>query len=111
MHNNPITTSPEIQAAFQEWDRKATINNFKLACYLGIVLMPAGAILDHFAYPLKTTEFLELRILSSVMIALFMLVLLTPFAYRNYRSLGVALAMLPSSFISLMIYRTDGPHS
>ena len=111
MRNGAVSSSPEIQQAFQEWDRGATIYNFKVACCLGIALMPAGAILDHFVYPGKVTEFLELRLLSSVLIACFLLVLLTPFARRHYRVLGVALAMLPSSFISLMIYRTDGASS
>src|SRR3954451_11013068 len=111
MANTAFTNSSEIQESFQEWDRAATITNFKIACYIGIALMPAGAILDHFVYPARLIEFLELRLLSSVMIGLFLLVLLTPFAHRHYRVLGVALAMLPSSFLAVMIYRTDGASS
>ncbi|MES1180717.1 MAG: HAMP domain-containing sensor histidine kinase, partial [Verrucomicrobiota bacterium] len=101
-----IPASPEIQKAFQEWDQAATINNFKIACYLGLVLMPAGVVLDHFVYPNQVAEFLKLRLLADVLIAGFLLLLPTPFARKHYRTLGVALAMLPSTFISLMIYET-----
>src|SRR5947209_3116493 len=98
MANPSFSNLPEIEKAYQEWDRTATITNFKIACYLGIVLMPAGALLDHYVYPAEFLHFLGLRLFSSVLIAGFLLVLVTPFAHRYYRVLGVALAMLPSSF-------------
>ena len=107
-----VPVAPEIQQAYQEWDRTETIYNFKVACCLGLILMPAGVVLDHFIYPDKVGEFLKLRLLSDVMIAAFLTLLLTPFAKRHYRFLGIALAMLPSSFISIMIYRApDGASS
>jgi signal transduction histidine kinase len=102
-------SAEQIRQAFQEYDRTATIYNFKVACCLGIVLMPAGILLDYFVYQQLVPEFLALRILSSVLIGVFLAVLLTPFARKHYRFLGVALAMLPSFFISLMVYLTpDG---
>jgi signal transduction histidine kinase len=109
MANPSFSNLPEIEKAYQQWDRGATITNFKIACWIGIVLMPAGVVLDHFVYP--EISFLKLRLLSSVLIGAFMLVLLTPFAHRHYRMLGVALAMLPSSFLSIMIWQADGPSS
>ncbi|HZR18340.1 MAG TPA: ATP-binding protein [Verrucomicrobiae bacterium] len=111
MKNTTVSNLPEIKRAYQEWDRSETINNFKIACCLGIILMPGGAIIDHFVYPDRVRLFLGLRLLCSVLVGAFMLVLLTPFARRYYRGLGVALAMLPSFFMSLLIYLSDGPHS
>lgn len=111
MPKETFSNLPEIEKAYREWDRGATIYNFKVACVLGIFLMPAGIVLDYFVYPKMLVRFLELRLISSVMIAVFMGVLLTPFARKHYRVLGVALALLPTSFLSGMIYQTDGASS
>lgn len=112
MHSETPSNLPEVEKAFQDYDRVATIYNFKIACCLGIVLMPAGVVLDYYVYNPLVGEFLKLRLFSSILIGAFLAVLLTPFAQKHYRFLGVALAMLPSSFISLMIYKTpDGASS
>src|SRR3954469_980201 len=97
--NSSTTSNPaEIKQAFQEWDRVATIYNFRLACYLGILLMPAGVILDAYVYGERyMPELLAIRLLCSALIGVFLAVLLTTFAQKHYRVLGVALAMLPSS--------------
>ena len=112
MPSGTLSNLPEIQKAFQEWDRIATISNFRVACYLGLVLMPAGVVLDYAVYPQQVPDFLRLRLFSDVLIAAFLALLLTPFAKKHYRLLGVALAMVPSSFLSIMIYRSpDGASS
>src|ERR1051325_1009636 len=110
MHSSNLN-SEEIQKAYQQWDQVATISNFKVACYLGLVLMPAGVMLDHFVYHKQAPEFLELRLLSDVFIAAFLILLRTQIAQKHYRAMGVALAMVPSSFMSIMIYKTTGETS
>ena len=52
--------------------------------------------------------FLELRLLCSALIAIFLITLLTQFGRQHYRFFGIILFMLPASFISWMIYVTDG---
>ena len=112
MPSGTLSNRPDIQKAFQEWDRAATISNFRVACILGLVLMPAGVVLDYAVYREKVPEFLKVRFFSDVVIAGFLALLLTPFAKKHYRLLGVALAMVPSSFLSIMIYRSpDGASS
>src|ERR1051326_5283620 len=111
--------SKEIQQAYLDYDRQQAISNFKVACALGFVLMPAGALLDHFVYPNDpqfpgvhiTRYFFELRCLSSVLIALFYAGLLTPFGRKYYRFQGVTLFMIPASFIAYMVYYTGGSGS
>ena len=102
----------DVRRAFAEYDRTVTISNFKVACVLGAILMPAGYILDyyHFQYwdPGVVPYFLKLRLLCSLLIAVFLAILLTPFGHRNYRTLGVTLFMLPASFIAWMIYYREG---
>jgi signal transduction histidine kinase len=101
----------EVLAAYRDYDRGVTINNFKVACVLGMVLMPAGFILDFFVYPPKWHQFLVLRICSSFLIAVFLSLLLTRFGRARYRTLGIILLLIPTSFIGFMIYSTDGAAS
>src|ERR1039458_3354586 len=108
---NTTPDSQDIQAAFAEYDRRETINNFKVACVIGMTLMPAGVVLDNFVYHQQAFYFLKLRLLSSLLIGLFLALLLTPLGHRHYRSHGITLFMLPASFIAWMIYATEGAAS
>ena len=101
---NGTPNSREIQAAFAEHDRQETISNFKVACIIGMILMPAGVILDYAVYPGLAPQFLKLRFLSSVLIGAFLTLLLTPLGRKYYRFLGISLFMLPASFMAYMIY-------
>src|SRR5512136_2275233 len=101
--------SGEIQAAFAEYDRQETISNFKVACMIGMTLMPAGFVLDSYVYPDQAVYFLRLRFLCSLLIGLFLAMLLTPLGRRHYRFHGITLFMLPASFIAWMIYWKEGP--
>src|SRR5262245_59713933 len=92
--------SREIQAAYQEYERQQAINNFKVACTLGMILMPAGFLLDSFVYEKKVRYFLGLRLLCSLLIGIFLGTLFTPLGRRYYRFQGVTLFMLPASCIA-----------
>jgi signal transduction histidine kinase len=105
------SNNPEIQAAFEAYDREATISNFKVASVIGMLLMPAGYFMDKYKYPEMVGLFLRLRLLSSVVIAIFLAILLTPCGRRHYRFLGITLFMVPASFIATMIYATHNPAS
>ncbi|MGD0252552.1 MAG: histidine kinase dimerization/phospho-acceptor domain-containing protein, partial [Verrucomicrobiota bacterium] len=108
---NTVLDSREVRQAFAEYDREATVNNFKVACVIGMVLMPAGIILDKYVYPDKLGLFIQLRLACSALIAIFFGILLTPFGRLRYRTLGVTLFMIPASFIAWMIYATTGAAS
>jgi signal transduction histidine kinase len=108
--------SPELLAAYDEQDCRETVSNFKVACIIGMILMPAGVILDYAvypeaAYPGLALQFLRLRFLSSVLIGVFLTVLLTPLGRKYYRFLGISLFMLPASFIAYMINASEGAAS
>ena len=93
----------EIEAAFAEYDRRQTISNFKVACVIGMVLMPAGVIIDHAVYPALAAQFLKLRLENAVLIGAFLALLLTPLGHKYYRFLGITLFMLPTSCMAYMI--------
>ena len=111
MPETKISQTPEIDRAFAEYQRHVTINNVRVGCYLGMALMPAGMALDLFVYPDKSFHFFKLRLLCSLLIGVFWGVVKSGVGVRYYRALGVFLAMLPSFFISWMIYETEGADS
>jgi len=102
----------ELSQAWAEHDRHVTISNFKVACTIGALTMPAGVVLDKAMYEELAGQFLQLRLICAALILLFLGILLTPFGHKHYRSLGVTLFMLPASFIAWMIYASpDGATS
>jgi two-component system sensor histidine kinase PhcS len=115
----------EVRQAWAEHDRQVTISNFKVACTIGALTMPAGVVLDKAMYPKLAGQFselwirtevfptfLQLRLVCAALILLFLGILLTPFGHKHYRLLGVTLFMLPASFIAWMIAKCpDGATS
>jgi signal transduction histidine kinase len=101
----------ELQKSFELYNQRVTINNIQLGCLLGMILMPAGVVLDYFVYDTKILEFFILRLCCSGLIGVFWFFVRTELGRQKYRSLGIILALLPAFFISLMIFRNDGVHS
>src|SRR5687768_8139711 len=104
----------ELNRSFAKYDQQITINNIQLGCLLGMVLMPAGVVLDFFTYPKEPEiirEFFLLRLGCSVLIFVFWLFVRTDFGRARYRTLGITLALIPALFISLMIAREEGAAS
>ncbi len=95
----PLTSSSEIQKAFVEYDRQVIFENVIVGCLIGIVLMPLGTLLDYKVYNDQWGFFLKLRVLCSLLIGLFWLVVMTPFGRKHPRKLGVLLAFFPAFFI------------
>ena len=110
-----FSNSAEIRRAFLEYDRRVILNNVKVGCVIGAVLMPVGFLLDYFVYyqvnPKIVWHFLELRFLCSLMIGVFWAIVVTPFGGNHPRKLGITLAMFPTFFISWMIYEQGGSQS
>ncbi|HTI97422.1 MAG TPA: ATP-binding protein [Dongiaceae bacterium] len=103
-----FTNTPEIRRAFAEYDRQSIINNVKVGCWIGMLLMPAGVVLDYFVYRSRVGHFFILRLACSALIAIFWAVVDSPAGRKHPRVLGVLLAMFPTSFISWMIFVTEG---
>jgi two-component system, sensor histidine kinase PhcS len=96
----------KIQGAFEQYERDVSIGNFKVACILGILLVPSFALLDFSLYPAFQYEFLAVRFGCSTLIAVFFTILLTNFGKKNYRFFTITLVLLPGSAICYMIFRT-----
>ncbi|MDB6066486.1 MAG: Integral rane sensor hybrid histidine kinase [Pedosphaera sp.] len=109
--SEPLSNLEDIKKAFVEYDRRVILNNVKIGCFLGVVLMPAGTVLDNVVYHSEVFAFLKLRLLCSALIGLFWAIVLTPIGHKHPRKLGVLLAMIPSFFISWMVYEKEGSSS
>ncbi len=107
MNDKPI----EIRQAYADHDREVTVSNIQVGCLVGMILMPAGFTLDWFVYPQHFWKFLGLRLICSLLIGVFWLVVRSSWGRRRHRALGVTLAMFPSACIALMIQQTDGWNS
>ena len=106
-----LHTEADLRKSFELYDQEVTINNIQLGCLLGMLLMPAGVVLDYFVYREQLWDFFELRVLCSILIGAFWLFVRTEIGREHYRLLGITLAILPAFFISWMIFRMDGAGS
>ncbi len=111
MQAEATENSAELNQAFTNNERQVIIQNYQVGCILGIIFMPAGISLDYFVYPEAVVPFLQLRLGCSLLLGLVWILLKTPAGIKYYRPLGLVEVALPIIFISLMIYREDGPNS
>ena len=106
------TIPQEFRAAYQEHEREITIRKTRLGCFLGIVMVPLFAGLDHFVYPRLAGSFFLLRLLCSALMAGLYPILATRFGRKYYKFQGLVLLFLPSATIAWMIYASsDGAAS
>jgi len=103
--------NPEVKKAFEDYSRAEWARLYKIICWIGLIAMPAGTTLDMNVYPAFAPYFLKLRLLSSLIIALFLGLFYSPFGRPYRRVLFLALPLVPQSFIAWMIYATEGPLS
>jgi signal transduction histidine kinase len=104
-------TQAEILQTYADYERQITIRHLEIGCYLVMVLMPAGVLLDHYVYPDKIAFFLRLRLFSSVMAMGVWGLLRTEISKKFHWLLSLVIALIPAFFICWMIYATEGPYS
>jgi two-component system, sensor histidine kinase PhcS len=83
----------------------------KTGCLIAAVLIAMGSGLDHFAYPERFKEFLELRWIAIFALLGVWVLLGTDFGARHARSISMAWLMIPQGMIAWMIHDTQGAES
>jgi signal transduction histidine kinase len=102
----------QLRREFLDYNRDFRIRTSKMGCFLALVLMPAGTLLDWFVYPGEHGYFLALRLACALLAGVIWLLLSWPsFARRWFQQLGLSWFLLPSAFICWMIYETEGVQS
>ncbi|MFO1501276.1 MAG: ATP-binding protein [Verrucomicrobiota bacterium] len=102
------TAEQASRQGFAEHERTVRIQNYRTACIVALVFMPAGVSLDYLMYDKKVGRFFCLRLCCSALLLFIWWLVKTPFGARYYQWLGLILPALPSFFISWMIYETTG---
>ena len=104
--------SDEISDAYREYNREMTIRKSRLACFIGMMMVPSFWILDLFVYEEQAKwEFLFIRLACAALLAGARPLFGTPLGRRYYHVQGVVLVVLTSSSIAWMIGRTTGAAS
>lgn len=116
MQNSRSIEDDELRHAYQSYDQQVTLKNIQIGCILGILLMPAGWILDRAIYGDPENEglvrtFLIIRFGASALIGFFWAIVVSTVGRRFYRELGVGLAMIPAGAIAIMISKAGGAAS
>ena len=106
--NNVFQKNPEALKAYEDYERSTNLRHLDIGCWLVMILMPAGAILDYFVYPRKAAFFLILRLLCAACGAVVWLILRTSIREKYDRLLCVTVGLTPAFFMCWMIYATEG---
>ena len=111
MTNRQNQVYSTLTARFAEAERPLRIEQYRTACVVGAIFMIVAYLLDLLLKSEFAKTFLVLRLVcSALMLGIWWLVS-TSWGRRNYIILGLLLPALPATFISYMIYLTDGPAS
>lgn len=100
--------SKSLLASFAESERAVLLVNTRVACWLSLVLVPAGITLDYFVYPEFFRAFLVARIVCDLAIVPILLLLHTSLVPRSIRWISACWAVTPMWMICWMIFRSEG---
>jgi two-component system sensor histidine kinase PhcS len=109
MVENPTFSNRDFADAFVANERQERLRTGKVASALVLALMPLGSVMDWLVYHPQRWYFLELRILCSVLAAGLWYLHTTELGQKNYRRLGIPIALLPAFFMCWIIATARGP--
>ncbi len=104
-------TQAEVLQTYADYERQITHRHLVIGCYLVMLLMPAGVVLDYYVYRPRTLFFFGLRLFSAVLALGILAFLRTDLSRRMQQFLSVVIALIPATFICWMICATEGPFS
>ena len=107
----PSLDDPLLAERFIAEDRRVTLRNVRILCWIAMLLMPFAGVLDVFVYPHLLKEFFSMRLLSSVLLIPMLLTIDTWLGQRYYRAYTVIVPMIPAFFIAMMIHASGQPWS
>ncbi len=100
-----------LRLRYKSYNKEHRVSGARIGSLLVGVLMPFGFFLDYVVYPENLTFFFLLRCLCSLIAFGLYWLLAFDFWKRFHQAFELVLFALPSLFICLMIYHTDGVYS
>ncbi|MCZ7635687.1 MAG: HAMP domain-containing histidine kinase [Verrucomicrobia bacterium] len=117
----PVEVTPEVVEAFTEHERTRGIRRLIVGCYLVMVLMPLGSLVDYQLLKVDPTvdgggtqdlhKFAAVRLACSAMVIPLIFLFRSRVAAQHYRLLGILLAVIPTFGMTWIIRETDGAAS
>ncbi len=101
----------ELQRAFEEEEHELRLRQSKIACVLGLVLIPAGISIDVFAYPDHQRVLFAIRLLATAAIAVIFALHFVKRANAHVSFLTTLGLLIAVASIAVMIAITDGAES
>ena len=106
--NIDFKKNPDALKAYQDYERSTNLRHLDIGCWLIMILMPAGAVLDYFVYRKHFAFFLVLRLVCAACGAAVWLILRTRLKEKFDRLLCLVVGLTPAFFMCWMIYATEG---
>jgi signal transduction histidine kinase len=98
-------------ASFEQADRELRLQRAKIGLMLGLIMMPAGIMLDLLFYPGKFWQLAATRLITTLVLAIGLVVFYRAPLGKAIRPTSLGLVLLPALAIVLMIYLTDAERS
>ncbi len=102
-----VSAASDIRTAYADYDRQIGVGRIRVGVWLAMLLLPLGAIADLVVFPDLALTFFPIRCLAAAMMSPFLLLIRTDWGQRNYRALGVILAMCPALCMIVLIALAD----
>lgn len=106
-----VAADSDIRLAYVDYDRQIGVGRIRVGVWLAMILLPMGAIADLVVYPTLAATFFPIRCTAAALMSPFLLLIRTDWGQRNYRALGVVLAMCPALCMIVLIALADGAPS
>ena len=103
--------TPGLRQAFEAEEHELRLRQSKVACILGIVLIPAGITLDYISYPDQLFALAAIRLVAAALIAVIYALHFWHRTAEYVRYLTMAGLLIAVTAISMMIAMTDGAAS
>ena len=103
--------TPEIRAAYAAHLRELGVGRIRIGCYLAMLVLPAGAIVDFFLHRDRFGQFLVVRLVFSLLMLPLMAFVSRPAGAQYHPQIGVVLAMIPAAAMAVIIHQAGGAES
>ncbi|MDA1273116.1 MAG: ATP-binding protein [Verrucomicrobia bacterium] len=97
-----------LDSAYEKFVADLWIRRTRVLCILAIISIAAGAVLDWAIYTELFIEFVEIRLITNLLLGLLLAVLYFRPAHAYHRVLGLCWMVLPIWHLTLMIAISDG---
>src|SRR6476620_72246 len=101
----------DLRQAFEAEEHDLRLRQSKVACILGIVLIPAGITLDYISYPEQLRTLAYIRVIAAALIAVVYALHFWDKTAAYVRYLTMAGLLIAVTSIAVMIGITDGAAS